>query len=174
MAGINFKDLKLETNIDFSNIKFGDIELNIRNYLTTREKAKLIQFVVEGALDDNTGCFSPLRVDVYFSIAICGWYAGIIFDEEDAKNIESVYDALDSNGVLQCIINAIPSEEFNFIQDLVNNTIEDIAKYNSSAAGIIKNMTVDADGLGSQIENILEKVKNGEGLETLSVIKDMV
>lgn len=175
MEKINFKELSLKPKIEFSSVEFGeDTVLNIRNYLPIGEKAKLIQFIVDGALDDNTGCFSSLRVNVYFGIAICAWYAGIAFEEDDLRNIEYTYDILDSTGLLQVIINQIPQEEFDFINDLIEDTTKDIARYNSSAAGIIRNMTVDADGLGSQIEGLLDKIKNAEGLETLSVIKDMV
>mgnify|MGYP006926996284 FL=1 len=60
------------------------------------------------------------------------------------------------------------------MKSLVNDTINDIARYNSSAAGIIQSMSNNAGGLDSQITDILEKIKNGEGMETLSVIKDVV
>jgi hypothetical protein len=35
-------------------------------------------------------------------------------------------------------------------------------------------MTANAGGLDSQITEILDKIKNGENLETLAVIKDVV
>lgn len=174
MGNIAFKELNLDTNVNYEEINIGDIKLQIRDYLNVSEKARMIQFIVDGALDDNTGCFSPLRVNVYFDIGLCVWYAGIVFDENDIVNIEKVYDILTSNGVIQRITNAIPEDEFELIKDLAQETIDDIAKYNSSAAGIIRNMTVDADGLGNQIEGLLDKIKNAEGLETLSVIKDVV
>ena len=71
-------------------------------------------------------------------------------------------------------MNAIPKDELEFIQDLVKDTISDIARYNSSAAGIIQMMNQNASQLDTQITNILDSIKNGENLETLSVIKDMV
>uniref|UniRef100_UPI003078C635 hypothetical protein n=1 Tax=Dialister succinatiphilus TaxID=487173 RepID=UPI003078C635 len=59
-------------------------------------------------------------------------------------------------------------------EDLVRDTLSDIARYNNSAAGIIQMMNKNASGLDTYITDIMEKIKNGENLETLSVIKDVV
>lgn len=151
-----------------------ELILPVRQYLPIKEKVAFIQSVVNGALDENTGCFSPIRVEVFFSLAICRWYAGIVFDSDDLKDIEKVYDTLETNGVINKIIQAMNDEEYDFMKSLVQETIDDIARYNSSAAGIIRMMSVDAGGLGDQVNDILEKIKNKEGIETLDVIKNVV
>lgn len=177
MGNITFDSLGLsmgDTGINKIKINNETTELEVRTYLPIDKKADLIKFIVDGALDDNTGCFSPLRVEVYFAIAICKWYANIDFSFDNLMNISKVYDILESNSIIDSIINAIPSDEMDFLSELVQDTINDIARYNSSAAGIIKTMTVDANSLDGQINSILEKIKNGEGLEALSVIKDAV
>lgn len=151
-----------------------NISLEIRQYLPIDEKANLIQFIVNHALDQMTGCFSPVRVEVYFSIAVCKWYAGITFTDKQMTEVSKTYDLLEENGVIDKIISVIPENEINFMNELVNDTIDDIARYNSSAAGIIQAMSANADGLDNQVTEILDKVKNGENMETLSVIKDVV
>lgn len=151
-----------------------NISLEIRQYLPIDEKANLIQFIVNHALDQMTGCFSPVRVEVYFSIAVCKWYAGITFTDKQMAEVSKTYDLLEENGVIDKIISVIPENEINFMNELVNDTIDDIARYNSSAAGIVQAMSANADGLDNQITEILDKVKNGENMETLSVIKDVV
>lgn len=151
-----------------------NISLEIRQYLPIDEKANLIQFIVNHALDQMTGCFSPVRVEVYFSIAVCKWYAGITFTDKQMAEVSKTYDLLEENGVIDKIISVIPENEINFMNELVNDTIDDIARYNSSAAGIIQAVSANADGLDNQITEILDKVKNGENMETLSVIKDVV
>lgn len=88
--------------------------------------------------------------------------------------VSKTYDLLEENGVIDQIISTIPEDEIEFMKELVNDTVSDIARYNSSAAGIIQAMTANAGGLDSQITEILDKIKNGENLETLAVIKDVV
>lgn len=175
MAKVTFTKLGLKAKNKASEFKVNDdITLEIRTYLPIDKKTELIQFVVNNALDEMTGCFSPVRVEVYFSIALCKWYADITFTDKQLKEISKTYDLLEENGIINGIMSQIPEGEREFIRDLVNDTIEDIARYNSSAAGIIQSMSTNAAGLDSQITEILEKVKNNEGLETLSVIKDVV
>lgn len=173
---MNFKDLKLTPKVSFTDVKIGeDAVLKVANYLPIEDKGNLITFVVDMALDATTGCFSPVRVETYFALAICRWYGDMVFDDDDIqKNVALTYDTLETNGIIDAIMNAIPKDELEFIQDLVKDTISDIARYNSSAAGIIQMMNQNASQLDTQITNILDSIKNGENLETLSVIKDMV
>lgn len=172
---MNFKDLNLIPKVGYTEVKIGeDTTLKVANYLPIEDKGNLITFVVDLSLDDTTGCFSPVRVETYFALAICRWYADISFDEEDLQKVALTYDTLETNGVISAVMSAIPNDELNFIQDLVKDTVADISRYNSSAAGIIQMMNQNASGLNKQITDVLEKIKNGENLETLSVIKDVV
>ena len=173
---MNFKDLKLTPKVSFTDVKIGeDAVFKVASYLPIEDKGNLITFVVDMALDTTTGCFSPVRVETYFALAICRWYGDMVFDDDDIQiNVALTYDTLETIGIIDAIMNAIPKDELEFIQDLVKDTISDIARYNSSAAGIIQMMNQNASQLDTQITNILDSIKNGENLETLSVIKDMV
>ena len=173
---MTFKDLELEPKVGYTEVKVGDGKiLKVADYLPIVDKGNFITFIVDLSLDDTTGCFSPVRVETYFAIALCRWYADLSFDEEDVHdNIAKTYDMLETNGVINAIRSAIPQEELCFMEDLVKDTIKDIARYNNSAAGIIQMMNQNAGGLNEQITDMLNKIKNGENLETLSVIKDVV
>lgn len=171
---IMFSDLDLKLNDACTLVRFKDIDITVLQYLPIEEKIEFLQYVVNSSLDDTTGCFSPIRVEVYFGLAVCKWYTDIEFDDID--NISKNYDLLDSSGLLSLIMRAIPQEELEFMSDLVEQTVADICRYNNSAAGIIYNITSksDADNLTKQIQEIMDKVNNKEGLELLSVIKDAV
>lgn len=175
MAKVTFSKLGLKAKKGTTSLKLtDDIILEIRNYLPIDEKSEFIQFIVNHALDQMTGCFSPVRVEVYFSVAVCKWYANIAFTDKQMMDISKTYDLLEENGVIDQIISTIPEDEIEFMKELVNDTVNDITRYNSSAAGIIQAMTTNASGLDTQITEILDKIKNGENLETLAVIKDVV
>lgn len=174
MKEIAFSELGIQPHIETKIVKFNDKEIEVCNYIPVEEKTRLLQFVVNGALDETTGTFSPLRVEVYYAVAVCRWYAGITFSEEDMRNITMVYDALDTSGFITSVVGAIPEDEIGYLNSLIKETLDDIAKYNTSAAGIIQSMSSDAGNLDEQLSDILQKVKNGEGLEQLSVIKDVV
>lgn len=149
-----------------------DMTIPVRTYLPMQEKADLISYVVDCAIDENTGCFSPVRLNVYFAIGIMKWYADIEFESLD--DASRIFDLLESNGVVDRVLAIIPEEEREFIQRLVDDTVDDIARYNSSFAGVVHGMTGDANTLDKSLEEILEKIKNKEGLEVLSEIKNVV
>lgn len=164
---ISINDLNLNLNISTKEIRFNDIMITVQKYLPIEEKTQLIQYVVDSSLDDKTGCFSPLRVEVYFALGICKWYAGIEID--DFSQAGHYYDLLESNGVISSIMDTIPKDELNFIKDLINDTVSDITRYNNSAVGIIHAMNGDANNLNDQLQDIIQKISNEE---TFSNFKD--
>ncbi len=171
---VTFSKLGLKRKNILETVKVGEVEISVRQYLPIDDKTKFIQFVVDNALDENTGCFSPVRVEVYFSIAVCKWYANMSFTDKQMKDIGKIYDLLEENNIIDLITSAIDKNEIQFMNELINDTIRDIARYNSSAVGIIQSMNSSASGLDKEITNILEKIKKSEGLEQLAVIKDAV
>lgn len=175
MGNVPFEALKLEMgDIKTTTVKINETtELEVRNYLPIAEKGDLVTFVINGALDNMTGCFSPLRLEVYFGIAIVKWYAGVTFENQEVMDIGSIYDTLEANNVILSVMGAIPEEELEFVESLVKDTAEDIARYNTSFAGMLSAMSGNADSLDAQLTELLEKIKNKEGMELLSVIKDV-
>lgn len=175
MVNTPFEALGLEMgDIETTTIKINDTtELKVRSYLPIAEKGNLVTFVINGALDNMTGCFSPLRLEVYFAVAIVKWYAGVSFENQELMDIGNIYDILEANYVVSKVMGAIPEGELEFIESLVKDTAEDIARYNNSFAGMMSAMSGDASSLDEQLSEILEKIKNKEGMELLSVIKDV-
>lgn len=173
---MRFTDLNIELKDESVQVTLDSlgVELDIRQYLPIDEKAGLLQFIVANAIDNMTGCFSPLRLEVFFAIAVCRWYAGITFELMPLERTGEAYDKLEQSGIIDTVMANIPDTELKFLRDLVNDTAADIARYNNSFAGMIKYASDNTEGLDNQITDVLEKIKNGEGLEQLAVIKDVV
>ena len=170
---MNYSDLGLD--IEYKKVEvqlIGDKKLEVLTYLPIKEKTEMLQFIVNNVIDPKTGCASPIRTEIYFSIAVCHWYGGIDFSNEDMANIEKVYDALELNKVIQAIIDYVPYDEINFMRDLAEETVADVARYNSSAAGIIQSMADSSGSLDKQLSDIIQKVQSREGLEMLDMIKN--
>lgn len=173
MAKITFNKLNLKLNKDIVELHINDdITIEVKQYLPQDEKAELIQYVTDSSIDENTGCFSPVRLETYFAVALVKYYANITFTDKQMADITKTYDLLESNGITEKIINAIPSSEYKFLNSAVNDTVEDIARYNNSFAGMMSIMSADATNLDSQVADLLAKIRNKEGLELLSAIKE--
>lgn len=173
---VEFKDLDLALpqeelrQITIANGK----TLQVKSHLSLKEKTDFLNFVTNVAIDNNTGVFDPLRVEVAFGVAICMWYGNIRFSDDDIKGMDNLYDILDSNGIIDDIIQVMEAEEYDFMYTLVEETTKNIARYNTSAAGIIQAMSNSADGLDKQISDIVSKLQSRENLELLDAIKDQM
>lgn len=170
---MTYRDLRLEQGApETCKIDVNGTTLEILPYLPIRAKMAFVEFVVQNAVDDTTGTFSPIRVEVFFSLALARWYAGITF--EDGDDLLDAYDRFEEYGILAKIREAVDEDEYGFMSELVEETVADIARYNNSFAGMVQIASANAQGLDGQITEILEKIKNREGMELLGEIKDMV
>jgi hypothetical protein len=169
-----YSELNLrEPEVETTSIKLtSGVEVAVRKYLPIDDKANLITWAINLALDDRTGCISPVRFEVCFALGVVKWYAGIEFDDD--VSLSDIYDSFEINDVTNQVMGAIPVPEIDFLRDLAKDTAEDIVRYNNSFAGMISGISSDATNLDEQITEIVGKIKNAEGLETLSVIKDVV
>lgn len=175
MAKITFSKLGLKAVSDIVSglVEINGIEIPVKSYLTQQEKADLVAFVLENSIDDR-GCFSPIRVETYWGIAIVKWYGGITFTDKQIFDAAKTYDLLEMNGVISSICDIIPKDEYDFLKDILNETKDDIARYNNSFAGMIAAAASSADAMDSELTDILNKIQNKEGFEHLEVIKGVV
>lgn len=169
---------KLKTTISQETIQAQvpdtNITLDILTYLPQNTKAEFIGFVVNNSIDQTTGCSSPLRLDTWFSIALAKFYGQITFTDKQLEDVGKVYDILQSNNVFNMIANAIPIEEYNYIKNCTEATAADVARYNNSAAGIIAAMRDESGGLSGQLDEMLKRIQDREGINELLSIRDAI
>lgn len=174
MSKVNFNKLGLKLQTYEKEWQFSDtVILTVKTYLPIVEKSDLIMFVVNNAADDN-GCFSPVRTEVYFSLGLAKWYAGINFTDKQINEGSKTYDILESNEFFSDLRAHIGEEEYDCIESLLEETLNDISRFNNSFVGMMNAVSGDADNLSAQASDIMTKLQNKEGLETLSLIKDTV
>lgn len=175
MAKVSFSKLKMKVKNPPVKVAIPDtdITLDVLTYLPQAEKAKFIAFVIQSAIDDR-GCFSPIRLETFFSIAIAKWYGQISFTDKQIQDAARTYDILQSNDIFNLIIDTLPEDEYRFMEEAVNDTAKDVARYNNSAAGLLAAMNTAASSLDTELSSVLEKIKNKEGIEELSEIRNIM
>ena len=171
---MNFKELNLRApDPEFRKIKLNSgVELNVRAYLPIDAKADLITWVINMALDDKTGSISPIRFEACFSIAVVQRYCGIEIPEDSV--LSETYDLLETNDVIAQVMGVIPEDEITFLKELALDTVADISRYTSSFAGVMSTLNTDTSELTQRLQEIMQSIKNNEGMEQLAAIKDMV
>lgn len=148
------------------------MEIEVKTYLPQEEKAELIGFVVNNAIDYKTNTFSPIRLETYWGIGIIKWYTNINFTEKQIEDAPKTYDKLEANNIIQQVLDWIPEDEINFTEKCLKDTIADISKYANSFLGMIQAMSADASLLDEEMNSILTRMKNKDGIEELSSIRD--
>ena len=172
MAKITLSKLNLKISENTVPLQIGDLTASVKTYLPQEEKGNFLQFVADNAIDVRTGCFSPLRTETYFSLAIVKFYTDISFTDKQLTDAGKTYDLLQQNGIFQKIVNLIPQEEYDYLRDLVEDTLADISRFNNSFAGMISAMSSDSKELNDQLTDIISKIQSGEGIKLLKEIRE--
>ena len=159
MAKLAFSKLGLKVNNQVVNINYNEQIIEVKQYISVNDKLKLISDVINNTVDEHSFC-NPVKVKVYLLIGIVENYTNISFTEKQKEDIVKLYDLIQSNGLFDKILTAIPDEEFN---DLLNSTwdsVDAIYTYRNSVMGILDNVSADYDNVNVDVNKTIEQIKN--------------
>lgn len=167
---VSFNKLGLKPNTAISTIKFNEQDIKVKQYLPVNEKLDLISWVINQSADDlkfyNVG-----KLDIFKHIAIAQHYTDITFTEKQLSDPAHLYDLLVSSGLMDEIKNAIPNGEIWWIDDVLDDTVDSIYKYQNSVMGILDTVTTDYKDLNFDVEQLQKNISNPENL---TLLKDVV
>lgn len=166
MAKIGFTKLSLKRKNEVKTITINNNQIEIKQYLPVNEKLDLIARVINGAHDQNNFP-NPIKIEVIGTLEMIMAYTNISFTEKQKEDIPKLYDLLEENGVIKDIISQIPEDEYNFIIDGINKTVDAVYAYNNSILGILESVSQDYSNLDFDIEKIQQAISNPENLELL-------
>jgi hypothetical protein len=166
MAKIGFTKLSLKRKNEVKTITINNNQIEIKQYLPVNEKLDLIARVINGAHDQNNFP-NPIKIEVIGTLEMIMAYTNISFTEKQKEDIPKLYDLLEENGVIKDIISQIPEDEYNFIIDGINKTVDAVYTYNNSVLGILESVSQDYSNLDFDIEKIQQAISNPENLELL-------
>ena len=129
----------------------------------------MIARVLNGAHDENNFP-NPIKIEVIGTLEIIMAYTNISFTEKQKEDVAKLYDLLDSNGVVNTIIAAIPEEEYNFVIDGIDDTIEAVYAYQNSILGILESVSQDYSNLELDATALQKKMAEPDNMELLKNI----
>ena len=169
MAKVAFSKLALKKQEKVKLVKIGNFDIEVKQYLPVNEKLDLVARVLNGAHDENNFP-NPIKIEVIGTLEIIMAYTNISFTEKQKEDVAKLYDLLDSNGVINTIIAAIPEEEYNFVIDGIDDTIEAVYTYQNSILGILENVSQDYSNLNFDASKIQDALRDPNNLELLKDI----
>lgn len=164
MAKISFTKLSLKRKNEVKTITINNNQIEIKQYLPVNEKLDLIARVINGAHDQNNFP-NPIKIEVIGTLEMIMAYTNISFTEKQKEDIPKLYDLLEENGVIKDIISQIPEDEYNFIIDGINKTVDAVYTYNNSVLGILEAVSKDYSNLDFDATQIQKKMADPENLK---------
>ena len=156
-------EMKEEKEIEFKGSK-----IKVKQYLPVNEKLKLINNILSLVSQSHYDFLNPIQLKVYTVIEIIRFYTDIELDDE--LDIPSVYDSIYNSKLYLSIVEAIPEEEIDFVEDGILDTIESFYEYHNSLLGIMKSVTADYSNLDLEASDIQKKLLDPENLGLLREI----
>lgn len=148
----------------------GDI-ITIKAYVPIEEKLRAIESVLSLSLNPDTGFYMPGHLYVFRKIFMIKLYTDIIISDEEIDNAMSTFDSLVNEPWYKQITEILYANEDIFVfDDILDETVEKLEKYQTSAYGILDSLKKDYDNLNFDINSLQEKVQNKEGLELLDEV----
>lgn len=169
MAKIGFTKLSLKRKNEVKTITINNNQIEIKQYLPVNEKLDLISRVINGAHDQNNFP-NPIKIEVIGTLEMIMAYTNISFTEKQKEDIPKLYDLLEENGVIKDIISQIPEDEYNFIIDGINKTVDAVYTYNNSVLGILESVSQDYSNLDFDIQKLQNDIANPENLKLVKEV----
>lgn len=152
MAKVTYSSLKLKTKEEVKKIENTDIE--VLQYLPIEDKIDLIDITLQKSRENRL--YNPLKVDMFFHLNLIYLYTNITFTEKQREDEYKLYDILQSNGIINKVIENMNENEYNLLLTKVNEKISDELTYNTTAASIIAKLIDDLPANAEAAQKIVD------------------
>lgn len=155
MAKVTFASLKLKIKDEVKKVTIADKEIEVKQYLPASDKYDLIMISLQEAKEN--GIYNDFKIDVLLHLNMVFMYTNLSFTDKQREDLFNLYDILESNDVINTVIQAIPQEEIQTVYNCVNKIMRDSMIYENSAAGVVNTvitqMPVNAAAAAEIVDN---------------------
>lgn len=173
MAKISYNKLgitKDELN-KVQTVEYNDQTIEVKQYLPIAEKSELITRVLNNSVDENTGYYNLLKLDMTLGLEIVYAYSNISFTEKQKEDPMKLYDMLNASKVLNLIIGLVPDGEFYYLNKTTHEMANNIVSYRNSAMGIMEAISADYSNLDLDATDIQKKLNDPDNM---ALLKDVL
>ena len=171
MAKVAFTKLGLKKKDEVKTVNINNNVIEVKQYLPINDKLALISRVINLSHDSSNNFANPVQVEVIGTIEIIAAYTNLSFTEKQKEDYAKLYDLLEENGITKDLIGAIPEDEYAFLIDGINDSIEAVYKYQNSILGILEVISQDYSNLDFDATKIQQQLADPDNL---SLLKDVL
>ena len=170
MAKVAFTKLGLKRKDEVKTVNINNNVIEVKQYLPINDKLALISRVINLSHDSSNNFANPIQVEVIGTIEIIAAYTNLSFTEKQKEDYAKLYDLLEENGITKDLIGTIPEDEYAFLIDGINDSIEAVYKYQNSVLGILDSVAQDYSNLEFDASKIQQELADPQNLELLKGI----
>lgn len=170
MAKVPFSKLNLKKIDKVQVVTINGLEIEVKQYLPVAEKLELIANVLNNSADDNNFA-NPVKTYVLSHLEIIYAYTNLSFTDKQKEDPAKLYDILETNGIIDSIILAMPPSEYDNLIEDITSTIDAYYKYKNSTLGILEAATTDYKNLDLEASDIQKKIADPDNL---TLLKDVI
>ena len=171
MAKVAFTKLGLKRKDEVKTVNINNNVIEVKQYLPINDKLALISRVINLSHDSSNNFANPVQVEVIGTIEIIMAYTNLSFTEKQKEDYAKLYDLLEENGITKDLISAIPEDEYAFLIDGINDSVEAVYKYQDSILGILEVISQDYSNLDFDATKIQQQLADPDNL---SLLKDVL
>lgn len=165
MAKLAYSKLKLKEKEEVKTISFNDNEIEILQYLPVADKYSLVNITLQESKEGII--YHSVKKDMFFHLNLVFMYTNLSFTDKQKEDLEGLYDALTSSGLMTEIIKNIPEDEYNTLYSYFNEQEENLLKYDNTLLGTLKGWI---NNMPKNMEDMQDIVKNFKPEDFQSVI----
>ena len=167
MAKVAFTKLGLKRKDEVKTVNINNNVIEVKQYLPINDKLALISRVINLSHDSSNNFANPVQVEVIGTVEIIMAYTNLSFTEKQKEDYAKLYDLLEENGITKDLISAIPEDEYTFLIDGINESIEAVYKYQNSILGILEAVSQDYSNLEFDATKIQQQLADPDNLALL-------
>lgn len=152
-------------------VEYNDQTIEVKQYLPIAEKSELITRVLNNSVDENTGYYNLLKLDMNLGLEIVYAYSNISFTEKQKEDPMKLYDMLNASKVLNLIIGLVPDGEFYYLNKTTHEMANNIVSYRNSVMGIMEAISTDYSNLDLDATDIQKKLNDPDNM---ALLKDVL
>lgn len=141
MSKVSYANMKLKVDKSVNTFDFEGTKIEVLKYLPIEDKYDLIMITLQKA--EENGIYNPIKLDIYFHLHLIYMYSNLSFTDKQREDELKLYDCLKSSGFMYHFMNTIEDDEYNYLFEMMQDTVSDYMNYKNTAGAVLQSLIQD-------------------------------
>lgn len=149
-----FKDMNLEVKKDMKYIQISGKTVAVKQYVSAADKNAILEIAMQQA--DQGTILNTFALDAFFHVYLIIKYTDIEFGVNELSEPLLLYDILESNGIIDAVVAAIPEDEYNSLKEYLLEMVNNYLTYRNSARALVEQLSFFAPQSAEKLKEVVD------------------